>query len=79
MAHKQIKPRRFSCNKLNNSMAILWNGDVSICCRAYDGQCLIGNIHKQSLEEIWNGVKLRKYREALKTHNFKKVPLCLDC
>lgn len=78
-APAKIAPRRFSCGKLNNSVAVLWNGDVTICCRSYDGQCKIGNIHENSLEEIWHGKKLAEYRTALKSENFDKVPLCKDC
>lgn len=79
MQPKEIAPRRFKCNKLNNSMAILWNGDVSICCRASEGECLIGNLQENTLEEIWNGEKLKFYRQALKNQEFDKIQLCKNC
>ena len=79
MQPKEITPRRFKCSKLNNSMAVLWNGDVSICCRASEGECLIGNINKETLGDIWHGKKMANYRLALKNKEFDLIPLCKDC
>jgi hypothetical protein len=43
------------CEQLYNYCAILWNGDVTRCCADIGGAKVIGNLHKQSLFEVWNG------------------------
>ena len=49
------------CPYLYDSVFINSNGDVYICCHWYPG--VIGNIYKNTLEEIWeNSEKLRQYR-----------------
>jgi radical SAM protein with 4Fe4S-binding SPASM domain len=30
------------------------NGDVFICCNDYDFETVFGNIHSNSVKEIWN-------------------------
>ena len=42
---------------------ILSNGSVGVCsCRDIEGEIVIGDVNKSSLEDIWKGKKLQKYR-----------------
>lgn len=50
---KKIKKAIFgSCDALRDSMAILADGNCSLCCADYDGRVVIGNAYKQSLEAL---------------------------
>jgi len=49
------------CSFLNNYLFILNNGDVSPCCHLRD--YIVGNVLNDSIEEIWNGMKLAHFRE----------------
>lgn len=40
-------------------------GKVSACCPPYTKMPNIGNINNQTIEEIWNGKELRKFRKFL--------------
>ncbi|MDP2638722.1 MAG: SPASM domain-containing protein [Candidatus Azambacteria bacterium] len=68
------------CLELLNHLCIAQNGEVSICVR-FDPKRVgvIGNIKKQSLVEIWNGAKRRKWIEYHKKGQRDKVPLCGPC
>lgn len=43
-------------------------GFVRVCCQNF--QHTLGNIVRQSLDEIWNGDRIRQLRTALKNYNF---------
>lgn len=62
-----------------HSVSILWNGDVVPCCRDYDGFYRIGNLRKESLENIWNNSKMRKFRILHHNGLKNKLRLCKDC
>lgn len=55
-------------------------GDVSICVR-FDPKKLgvIGNLNKQSLEEIWNCRKRMEWLDYHKQGKREKIPLCSYC
>jgi radical SAM protein with 4Fe4S-binding SPASM domain len=48
------------------SNVILGNGDVMACCMP---GTVVGNLNESSLEEIWNGERVRKFREKVNTSN----------
>ena len=63
-----LKPKDLpdnSCPWIYYSLAIHVNGDVVPCCRDPKGQEVMGNILRQSLDEIWNGEKYRAFRRRI--------------
>lgn len=49
------------------SMAVNANGDAVTCCILQDRpSAVLGNIHRQSLEEIWNGPAYGRFRGELR-------------
>lgn len=57
---------------------ILWNGDVVLCCVDWERTTVFGNIHEQSLKEIWNGAAYKHYRERMKKRDLAGT-LCEFC
>lgn len=51
-----------ACENPFYSLAVNWDGTVSICCVDWDSQGLVGNVREQSLEDIWKGEQLRRIR-----------------
>jgi radical SAM protein with 4Fe4S-binding SPASM domain len=51
------------------------NGDVAQCHVFYD--LVMGNLHEQSFEEIWNGVNYQRFREYMNEHKFMSI--CPGC
>jgi len=79
-AHPRVeKEEKFVCTMCNYSMTIEWNGDANICCRDYDNFTLIGNVHKQSIKEIWDSLKYEQIRQAHKDRDFTKLKYCRGC
>ena len=54
------------------------NGDVVLCCVDWERTTVFGNIHEQSLREIWNSEKYRAYRRRMKERDLAGT-LCEHC
>lgn len=72
-------PRISPCSQLYFGLSIYWDGKVGACsCRDVDAKELqIGNLDKQSLNEIWFGNELKKLREEFMTPKVREI--CKKC
>jgi radical SAM protein with 4Fe4S-binding SPASM domain len=53
-------------------VAIHANGDVAPClCKGWHVYGPVGNLHENSLEEIFNGKKMQEFRETIYDQSFK--------
>lgn len=82
--YNQFKPgfkgkRPPSCTEVFTKLKINWDGTVSACCNDADNQMLVGNIHKESIKEIWLGPRMQHYRKLIVEGKNWNLPLCKDC
>jgi radical SAM protein with 4Fe4S-binding SPASM domain len=77
--HFNKKMKRKPCALIWQKMIVDWNGDVVLCCDDWNHSTVLGNLKKQTIEEIWKGEKLKKIKEAHIKGEFWKVPLCSGC
>jgi radical SAM protein with 4Fe4S-binding SPASM domain len=57
----------FSCPQPNQRMFMLSNGDIFPCCvfhHIHTDELKLGNVFNQSIDEIWNGEKIRQLRKT---------------
>lgn len=45
------------------SMTIKSNGEAAMCMEDYNNEIILGDVKKESLYDIWNGEKYRKFRQ----------------
>jgi radical SAM protein with 4Fe4S-binding SPASM domain len=57
------------------STEIVANGDVAPCHIFYD--LVLGNLHENSIADIWNGEKYKKFRDYMESKKF--MPICQGC
>jgi MoaA/NifB/PqqE/SkfB family radical SAM enzyme len=60
-----------------NVMIVLWNGDVTVCCKDYDGEINVGNAFQNTLQEIWNGEGMQQLRKDFLF--LRKDGICKNC
>jgi radical SAM protein with 4Fe4S-binding SPASM domain len=77
--HFNKKMKRKPCALIWQKMVVDWNGDVVLCCDDWNHSTVLGNLKKQTIEEIWKGEKLNNIRKAHVKGEFWKVPLCSGC
>ena len=64
---------QFECLASWQTLPILPNGDVTVCYHT-----VVGNIKTEKVEEIWNGIRMRKQRELVLKNQLMNQN-CLNC
>ena len=61
--------REYSCNEPWGQVSIYSDGTVAPCCATFGRNKIIGDIKKQTLEEIWTGKEMNKIRNGFRKNN----------
>jgi len=72
------KRNRQYCYRLGSDMVIMSDARVSKCCIDYNGIDVLGDVNRQTIEDIWNGEKRRDLLNYIKQHGRKLYP-CGTC
>jgi radical SAM protein with 4Fe4S-binding SPASM domain len=72
-------PARRACEWAFRYAVVLWNGDVVPCDSDFEGNCVMGNLEKSSLEYIWHDDNYAALRESHITNHYHRFPLCRHC
>jgi hypothetical protein len=67
------------CPKIVNEMFFMSDGRAVLCCWDAFGRGVVGDVTKQSVEEIWLGNPNQQYRDMLKKGERDKIHLCSRC
>jgi radical SAM protein with 4Fe4S-binding SPASM domain len=62
------------CLRPQQSVVVLWDGRVVACCHDYDGIVCLGDLNRQSLDEIWASAAAVKFR-----NESQETALCRNC
>ena len=66
------------CFGMRDHFAILYNGDVTLCCIDYDGKTVVGHLKRKSLEEILSSARVGRIIRGFR--HFRLVhPYCRKC
>jgi len=74
-----LQPLKLICDWPFRSFVVTNNGDVGLCCKDFKFECVMGNVNRQSIVEIWNGDKFKHARKELFKGNRTWNPLCSKC
>ena len=66
------------CYRLWSGCVIDVQGNVLPCCYDKQKQHLFGNIHRQSLRDIWHGAEAQRFRREILRHR-KQISICTNC
>jgi len=75
----ETKEKRYPCCLLWYELVVNSDGTVSPCQFDWKNEYLVGDIHKQTIAEIWNSDKMRLLRQAHIKGEFSKIKLCERC
>jgi len=71
--------KREVCPFIFYTLAINFNGEVSLCCVDWSRSTVVGDLSKESLSEIWNGEKLFQFRKMHLMLEKNKNQACNNC
>lgn len=55
-----------ACDGMRGHIGILWNGDLTTCCKDYDGMNVLGNVTRQPITEILDGPAATRFRNMMR-------------
>jgi len=70
---------RAPCRWLFSALMVLQDGTVTMCGADWDASSPLGNVHEQTLAQIWDGEEMRRRRDAHLTSRFDEVHPCGGC
>jgi radical SAM protein with 4Fe4S-binding SPASM domain len=70
---------KLPCPSPWSSLGILWDGTVVPCCLDINSEYILGNIFDESIEDIWNGSKIKFLRTQLSKNKIKGLMPCSRC
>jgi radical SAM protein with 4Fe4S-binding SPASM domain len=66
------------CWKMWHSCVITWDGKVVPCCFDKDAHFVLGDLTKNSFEEIWHGEQYQAFRQSL-LRSRSEIEICRNC
>ncbi len=66
-----------SCDHIESTISIRWDGTVVPCCYDIVTGLNMGNIMQESIEDIWNGIKYLELRKSIAEKDYKGT--CATC
>lgn len=74
-----LKTDRVVCPYPFYSLAINFDGSVSVCCADWSHGTVVGDVHDASLPEIWNGPAMQKLRRLHLAGRRYESSACANC
>lgn len=71
--------RMVPCNMPFNNIYFTYDGQVTLCCRDYNGELIVGDSNKDSLIKIWNGKISEDIRSQHLNSEKLKINACKNC
>lgn len=73
-----VIPGPGSCHGARRMLGVLWDGTVVPCCLDGDGECPLGNLFGQEMEEILSSAAFREMAQGFREHRVTQE-LCRRC
>jgi radical SAM protein with 4Fe4S-binding SPASM domain len=73
------KGEQWPCRYIWEVLQIDWDGTVAMCCEDYDTHFPLGDLTKQSPQEIYNSNRLQQQRKNHVEGNFMWPGICKNC
>ena len=69
----------YCCPELWRRLVIWSNGIATICYRDISQKFVIGDVHKQTITDIWTGSIMQNHRDLQRQGRFKDFDICANC
>jgi radical SAM protein with 4Fe4S-binding SPASM domain len=77
--YKDADKKRYPCYSLWESMVVNSDGIVSACCMDWQQKLITGNAYTQTLQDIWKGKELKRFRQIHIDGKENELPACATC
>ena len=67
------------CTEPFDRMIVKWDGRVTPCCVDFDAESVVGDLTRQTLEEVWQSKSFNNLRSIIRDQQYSKSSLCRTC
>jgi len=77
---KGVEVQKFKpCDRPMDQAVILSNGNMVICCRDWEEKTVVGNVYNSSIQEVWQGDKMKEIQSKIASQDYCSICVCSDC
>jgi len=77
---RRAAPRDFTrCTFPWYALVVFWDGRVDPCPQDFFGDCLLGDLTRQTIAEVWNGEPMVRLRERMAGRDVSGIVPCGTC
>lgn len=76
---EQVVEKDRRCVENWRSLVVGWDGIVVPCCNDYDYKYPLGDVNKNTLQDIWNSVNMKNMRRIQNEGRQSELALCNSC
>ena len=74
-----VRKKQYSCRYIWQVLQVDWDGTVAMCCEDYETKFPLGNLTRQSPQEIYNSEMFQEQRRRQVEQDFDVPSICKDC
>lgn len=78
-AESSLKIKRWPCPQLWKRITISCKGEMRFCVEDWLSKTVVGDIHNQSIKDVWQGKVYNELREAHLKDEYSKITICANC
>jgi radical SAM protein with 4Fe4S-binding SPASM domain len=71
--------KRTPCQRLWTGLNVHFDGSVVPCCLDFNDEHVLGNVNKESLQEIWSGERFQAFRKLHLEKRWNEIEMCRNC
>jgi len=68
-----------TCYEPNRRLIVFSNGNIGPCCSFFAEELTVGNIYKDSIYDIWNGIQMESLRLSINNDIIRQPTACRKC
>lgn len=76
---RRVSRRAVGCPLPFHQTAILFTGDVLLCCQDWQHDPIVGNVANDTLRNVWNSDCLSELRSSILARRYDRIAACTDC
>jgi radical SAM protein with 4Fe4S-binding SPASM domain len=73
------KVTRAPCKMLWTELTVMWDGAVVPCVNVFERENVLGDLSTQTLDEVWNGAEMQRFRRAHLDDAVDELKVCNTC
>lgn len=70
---------RYPCVIMWYSLVINWNGEATLCSVDWNTEINVGDLNRQTINQIWNSKKVKEARRSQIEKQYDKYEVCKKC